>query len=461
MSGRKTTEERAASRRRRVLALQVGLLFSLLLCAEAGFRWLAPVDVASVGRRLVANAERYGWGFGPGDEIRVRDPDTGVWYVSRANAHGWRDLERSFAAPPGRFRVVVLGDSNTFGTIVPAEAIYPRVLERTLRAQGYDVEFVTLALGGWFTDQELEALRREGVRYEPDLVVLQFCTNDLSGNVSTEAPPLPAIKPFRYRLAADGRSRREANPDWTPPTRRPWIWWLEGVAKHSELLKRLFWSRSVVRRFPGAERPPLPPRGYRYDASSAARLRLALGDAAERLPAFEFGRLLSEQDLARALAGLDPDQARAARRILEVPPFAFRWTPASWNPEPPDPNSPEWRLLFALLREARDLARAAGADLALVTDCEEGHYRWDRSWFLIGPGPERKANYLAPTRLLREFAAREGIGFVEPRIPHQRARNDPHPNVAGNEAMAENLRRYLMEVYGSRLPRRRDPPKGP
>ena len=85
------------------------------------------------------------------------------------------------------------------------------------------------------------------------------------------------------------------------------------------------------------------------------------------------------------------------------------------------------------------------------SDQEEGHYRWDRFWLRVREGEAARADYLAATRMLRALADREGIGFVELRAVHQRARNDPHPNAAGNVAMAENLYQYLLEHHGEAL----------
>jgi hypothetical protein len=118
---------------------------------------------------------------------------------------------------------VVIGDSVTRG-VVPLDALYTRQFERLLRQSGMKVEVVTIGCGGWSTDQELEALRLEGLAYDPDVVLVQFDANDLdevlSPYVGMDKKKLYWAKPFRYDLSPDGQlvrlskdNPRKGNPD--------------------------------------------------------------------------------------------------------------------------------------------------------------------------------------------------------------------------------------------------------
>jgi hypothetical protein len=52
-----------------------------------------------------------------------------------------------------------------------------------------------LAVGGYGTDHELLRLEREGLRYRPDVVILNFClTNDVLNNSSADSEQVP--KPY-------------------------------------------------------------------------------------------------------------------------------------------------------------------------------------------------------------------------------------------------------------------------
>ncbi len=98
------------------------------------------------------------------------------------NSQGFRDVEHTFAKPPGVFRIVLLGDSFTFGVGAAFEETYPRRLERLLNqrpAALRPVEIVNLALPRYFPAIERIVLERIGLRYQPDLVVVGFVPNDV------------------------------------------------------------------------------------------------------------------------------------------------------------------------------------------------------------------------------------------------------------------------------------------
>ena len=87
---------------------------------------------------------------------------------SRINSHGWRDAERSFDKPAGVRRIVVLGDSFTFGVGVDAVERYTDVLEKMA---GSNLEVLNLGMNAVGPDQELLVLETDGLRYAPDFVV--------------------------------------------------------------------------------------------------------------------------------------------------------------------------------------------------------------------------------------------------------------------------------------------------
>src|SRR5690606_26268885 len=103
----------------------------------------------------------------------------GALFETVTNPGGWKDVEHALAKPPGAKRVLVLGDSVTWG-VVPLENLYTRRLEALLRRRGIaGAEVIAMAVAGWGTDQQLEALTLEGLAFEPDIVVLQFDGSDI------------------------------------------------------------------------------------------------------------------------------------------------------------------------------------------------------------------------------------------------------------------------------------------
>jgi hypothetical protein len=96
------------------------------------------------------------------------------------NSQGLHDYEYSRRKEPGTFRIVGLGDSSLFGWGVPFEDSALKVLERRLneksRAQKFEV--INFAVPGYNTAMEAETFVQKCLEYAPDLVLLNFNTND-------------------------------------------------------------------------------------------------------------------------------------------------------------------------------------------------------------------------------------------------------------------------------------------
>src|SRR5436309_11539729 len=102
-----------------------------LLILELLLRIFPPIRLYAVGTgdiSTIPNAAVYGWGYAPGAEITQLDPDTKETFSSRANSGGWKDIEHQPVKKNGSVRILILGDSQTFGS-VPMKDVYPRVLE--------------------------------------------------------------------------------------------------------------------------------------------------------------------------------------------------------------------------------------------------------------------------------------------------------------------------------------------
>lgn len=123
--------------------------------------------------------------------LRRLRPNATFWHTSIdgrwkfvTNAQGFRD-ERDFGyeKPPGRLRVLTLGDSHTEGFEVRQAQTYSAVVERFLRAKGVDAEVINTGVSGFSTAEELAFLENEGIHYKPDVVVLGFFANDFEDNI--------------------------------------------------------------------------------------------------------------------------------------------------------------------------------------------------------------------------------------------------------------------------------------
>jgi lysophospholipase L1-like esterase len=68
--------------------------------------------------------------------------------------------------------VLCVGDSHTFGVMVPPDRAYPERLERRLRAVGIDARVYNLGLPGQSSRQVLERLPDQLATYRPDVVLV-------------------------------------------------------------------------------------------------------------------------------------------------------------------------------------------------------------------------------------------------------------------------------------------------
>jgi len=157
------------------------------------------------------------YGMRPGAEVVAG----GVRYGT--NAEGFRDRPHARPKPRGTFRVVVLGDSIAFGYGVPVERAFPQLIEQALAGSSPPIDVVNLAVSGYNPYTEAALLADVGLSYEPDLVLVEFCINDLNdptlhfdastftalANLPDEAFPPPRRAAPRPALSpADGLCER-------------------------------------------------------------------------------------------------------------------------------------------------------------------------------------------------------------------------------------------------------------
>ena len=152
------------------LFFSVALEFTLRLAGYNPFRnlldgrelILRKSSNAEMVYELTPNSEGYAWGA----EVTV-------------NSFGFRDREYVPENPDGLYRIVVIGDSITFGNFLRVEETFPELLEQSFRQHGIGAEILNLGVGGYDTIQEVAFLEEVGLQFHPDEVILGYCMNDL------------------------------------------------------------------------------------------------------------------------------------------------------------------------------------------------------------------------------------------------------------------------------------------
>jgi hypothetical protein len=181
---RQAAVRRLAARAGANLLLSAASLVVFLLVL-AGLEALARVKPLFPAEWMQSNlySETYGWRLRPGTRFEwvLKKGDRRVWEHKTAsiNSEGYRGPVVSAWPPDGRMRVVLIGDSITFGHGVGDDETFAAALSRDPR-----VEAVNLGVPGYGSDQELIRLEHEGLALHPQAVVLNVCvTNDFFDNV--------------------------------------------------------------------------------------------------------------------------------------------------------------------------------------------------------------------------------------------------------------------------------------
>jgi lysophospholipase L1-like esterase len=154
--------------------------------------WAAIAEVAfriGFANSLDFNIEM--WKYAVALKRPVADPQLSFVHVPNGHAHlmgvdvdinsqGLRDREYTLEKPPGTYRILMLGDSTTFGWGVRAEDTAAKILERELNAAGSDTRFevINAGVGNYGTVQEVTYYRTRGRAFHPDVVVLVYFIND-------------------------------------------------------------------------------------------------------------------------------------------------------------------------------------------------------------------------------------------------------------------------------------------
>src|SRR3989344_2658597 len=166
-----------------VLVLSLVLSASVLLAAEGLSRrqWQRqllsrpPVYKADpiLGFRLKSNYRGVHQALGTNQPITIN-----------TTSQGFRDHQiYTYAKPANTFRILVLGDSFVEGDEVNLPQIFTKQLEQklNLRQNGLTFEVINAGWRGSSTLQHYLWLKTEGIKFNPDLVILNFYTgNDIS-----------------------------------------------------------------------------------------------------------------------------------------------------------------------------------------------------------------------------------------------------------------------------------------
>lgn len=134
--------------------------------------------------RLTITDESLGWKYKPGVQA-TRTYSAEITYFIKINGDGFRDNE--FSRDNDHFKIMVLGDSMTFGLEADQKSIFTNLLEIKLNSilKRDSTDVMNFGITGFSTGQELLTLRKYAPIYKPDLVLLMlFEGNDFTDNIT-------------------------------------------------------------------------------------------------------------------------------------------------------------------------------------------------------------------------------------------------------------------------------------
>lgn len=144
---------------------------------------------------------------------RFRSKPGTLYYGFPANSAGFLDVETEPRKGAGAYRILGVGDSFAFG-VVPYPANFLTVLENDLRARNPAIEVVNMGIPSADVGDYLLLLRKEGLRLDPDLVIVCFFIGNDFWLRSEHGSDPPSY------LAAFLRYALQIRPDYTREPRR-------------------------------------------------------------------------------------------------------------------------------------------------------------------------------------------------------------------------------------------------
>ena len=117
-------------------------------------------------------------------KYQLRPNTQAFWYSASISTNniGLRDENYNLTKSPETIRIILIGDSTTFGQGIPVEKTYGEKLEKKLNLQSQNQIYEVWNAGviTYNTAQAVTLLDEELLKYEPDFVIYGFFQNDLN-----------------------------------------------------------------------------------------------------------------------------------------------------------------------------------------------------------------------------------------------------------------------------------------
>ncbi|MEE9573578.1 MAG: hypothetical protein V3W20_11055 [Candidatus Neomarinimicrobiota bacterium] len=137
--------------------------------------------------------------------------------VLNTNSKGFRGkTEYSYNKDQDKIRILIVGDSHTFGEEVSDNETYPYYLQEIIP----NAEVMNLGMHGYGHDQMLIFLKEEGIKYNPDIIILGYIHYNMRRNMLNFRD---YAKP-KFELNRKEELRLTATPVPPPEETLKWDW---------------------------------------------------------------------------------------------------------------------------------------------------------------------------------------------------------------------------------------------
>jgi lysophospholipase L1-like esterase len=153
-----------------------------------------------------------------GEFWAIYDPDLGYRLNPKfgaINADGLRDYP--IGPKNGRFRILFLGDSVIYygDTIDDTVVGHLRAnLRSSSKLASPDIDIINAGVRGYTNFQEILYLKKFGLKFEPDLVAIQFCLNDLHRFLHSFRLENGQIVPGTYQFSTEAIKQSQSWREW-------------------------------------------------------------------------------------------------------------------------------------------------------------------------------------------------------------------------------------------------------
>ena len=174
---------------KKIIFIFLFILLSLIIALISGevllrLAWSGKPRNVSY-REITVKDKMVGYRFVPNSSKTVVGIMNNYKTIVKINSHGFRGRNYTYDKESNIKRILLFGDSETFGQGVDEQDMLNVVMEKQLNTGDYmTYEVINLSMPGTGTLAQEQIFIHDGLKYSPDIVIFFLTSNDLIDNVN-------------------------------------------------------------------------------------------------------------------------------------------------------------------------------------------------------------------------------------------------------------------------------------